>query len=760
MSSPDPTLLLQDLLSPPAKDDNHKETLQLITYHLSSLPLDSPHLHLITLIGRYTLSSPSLWPKSTQSTSRQQSATSWNSLIAIYSAFFQAILLRLDSISREVGNGFRARRTVSKYLAALSEGLWLDQVRRKGQEDWGTVDPVNRLLVVSAVLAALHEWKRRKERLWVGGRGMLDRVESEAGKAWQEWVQCGDTRDQLPAWLAAQTVPSISTPVLAKDFPSTTMLEYLTEQFSAVFDEGNLFTSPPLAADLQQTTEGLTWRSQSPSHSLLSQIVQAPLFGILGPLSRSLGRLISSNANLATSYDQSISEPAVLAIKDLSHTLSTVTTRLSSGWASTPWSDLVEDSALSPSTRSETQPWTILKSLLFAQTLIYSNLLEVVSSNSTDRDEEPTSGQRELARESVVALGRTYFVASRFGQGGFKAWRAVLAGLVDVAAAPSPSLSSLGEDRLSPAEQLGREMEPAFGDEGDGTHSRLVDRAEAAFWMNTVEQVMEELSDSYVEENVLVRCKPYLEVSKYSEPFESAHSVVLAIFSSGKASVPDLCPWYTNLLLKLPSLSPTQLRLAYSTMIQSVSSVDDKLAWWSIQQLTSSIEQLPFASSSDNSPRLLTEQADRPLVRDLSEDTEDAVPSMLPPNPEKEDSTPVTIESRALTLPRGSLLLTLISLLPSVNLVLFRPLLDEIFRLVDLESTASDGRQAVGQWTFEVLGTGMDVVKREEGVRWWMENGQDLLNGSRLRSREEQKFEVEEMEKEQVETQPDLKMEL
>jgi len=98
-------------------------------------------------------------------------------------------------------------------------------------------------LITSAVLAALQEWKRRKERLWVAGRGMLDRMESELGKAWQEWFENGgklslslllsetpleadsisqpDPRDSLPAWLAAQTISSITTPVLARDFPST-----------------------------------------------------------------------------------------------------------------------------------------------------------------------------------------------------------------------------------------------------------------------------------------------------------------------------------------------------------------------------------------------------------------------------------------------------------------------------------------------------------------------------------------------------------
>lgn len=330
------------------------------------------------------------------------------------------------------------------------------------------------------------------------------------------------------------------------------MLEYLNEQFSAVFDQGALFTTPSLADDLEQTPEGLSWLRNSPSHAHITRVVQSPLFAILGPLSRSIGRLLSANASLASSFDQSTAESAVSAIRDLSHTLSKVTTQLSSGWATTSWSDHTEDSGLSPSTRSETQPWTILKSLLFAQTLIYSNLLEVVSSNSTEFHDEPTSGQRELARESVVALGRTYFVASRFGQGGFKAWRAVLAGLVDVAASPSPARSQTGGDLLSPAEQLVRELEPALGDELEGTHSRLVDRAECTFWLNTAEQVMEKLSDPYVEETVIMQsCCSYLETWKYAEPFESSHSVVLAIFTSRKACIPEIARWYTELLFKV-----------------------------------------------------------------------------------------------------------------------------------------------------------------------------------------------------------------
>ncbi|GAA5928485.1 uncharacterized protein JCM15063_003891 [Sporobolomyces koalae] len=737
MSSPDPTLLLQDLLSPPAPNDDQQRTLRLVSYHLASVPLESPHLGTIALIVRYALTSTSLWAGTSRDQHYQRDEAGVARAIAIHTAFFQATLLRLDAISQDVGQGYRARRAVSSFLSTLSSGLWADAVLEGDERETGWVEPVHRLLVASAILAALQEWKRRKEKLWVGGRGMLDRIESETGRAWQDWItHGGKSLDQLPAWIAAQTIPAVSPSSLAKEFPSTSLLNYLADEFAAVFNDGDLFTSPPLIADLRQAEEGLDWPETSTSYAHLSRATQTPLFGLLGPLSRALGRLLSSNAELASRYDPALAEPAVAAIRSLSHSVFLVTTRLSSGWAATPWSELVDDSALSPPTRSRTQPWTILKSLLFAQTLIYSSLLEVVSSTASDAEDEPTVTQRELAREAVVALGKTYFVASRFGQGGFRAWRAVLAGLVDVAAAPSPSSAALGHDRISPAEQLAREMETTEGDDPKGRHSNLVERAEATFWMNTVEQVMEELSDSYVESTVLRRAKPYLEEATYPESFESAHSVVLAIFSSGKACVPAFVPYYTQLLLLLPDLSATQLRVAYSTMVRSASIADDALAWWCIRELLAAIDRLPVSvPPSERSLLLLPATHQTPSMRDLSEDSiQDSASTTSPAA--NDTIAPPTLETRALELPRGNLLLTLISLLPTVNFVLFRSLLGEISRLVKLEPVEHDGRKALAEWIFDVLGSGMDVVKREEGIRWWLENGRSLLEAEKLDSGE------------------------
>jgi hypothetical protein len=168
-------------------------------------------------------------------------------------------------------------------------------------------------------------------------------------------------------------------------------------------------------------------------------------------------------------------------------------------------------------------------------------------------------------------------------------------------------------------------------------------------------------------------------------------------------------------------------------MVSSISSFDDALAWSCIQELVSAINQRPIAATSNTSMAAIAVRATSPRLRDLEEDSGSGdTDSPAVTNLEPDEPPASTVETRALTLPRGALLLTLISLLPSVNLVLLRSLLTEISRLVDLEPAEHDGRRALGQWTFEVLGSGMDVVKREEGVRWWLEHGAELLDGKKV----------------------------
>lgn len=282
----------------------------------------------------------------------------------------------------------------------------------------------------------------------------------------------------------------------------------MTAVCSSAFADGQAFSQPSLATDLTDTADGLLWPKGSASYAALNSLITAPIFASLGSLSRALGRSLEAAALQAGSSDRTVSSPALPAIHRFSTSLLATTSRLAQGWASTAWADVEDESKLAPETREATAPWTLLKTLLFAQTLIYSSLLEVVSmSNSAQTG--PTTVQRSLATEAVRALSKTYFVALKFGQAGFPAWRAVLAGLIDVVTVPLPAHSSR-TNVTSAAEELVRSLEVSRGAAAgtDGRHRRSIDRAGVTFWMNTAEQVMAQLGDGYVETQVLQRCRP------------------------------------------------------------------------------------------------------------------------------------------------------------------------------------------------------------------------------------------------------------
>ncbi|BGP39922.1 hypothetical protein JCM10450v2_003899 [Rhodotorula kratochvilovae] len=754
MATTDATLVLQDLLSPPSAAVPPATLSQLVALHLASVPLAAPHLALVGLLVRYTAQSPALWAASAPS--------SWDCHLLAYEAIRQGVLLRLDTLARpppdpasssappaqsKTNPGWSARRALHTFLREVYAGLWADPTASPALvAGEGGVDPLVRLTLASGVLAALQEWKRRKEKLWVGGASGLDRAEKEAGRAWTEWCEAktpaGDADlERLPAWLAAQTVPFVRPETLAADWPAPALLTRLTDAFSAAFARGYAFSDPPLAADLTQTAEGLEWTVPSPSHSHISALVQQPLFVALGPLSRAIGRALEATALTARSRNNATAQSSLSAIHFLSTTLLAVASCLSTGWAATPWSDHLDESSLSPPTRTQTAPWTLLKSLLFAQTLIYSSLLDVVSASpgSSSPDTPPTALQRTLASTGVRALAKTYFVALRFGQSGFQAWRAVLAGLVEVVAAPLPE-GAESASSPSPAEALVRSLQPPTA----GPHDRAVERAEATFWMNAAEQVMRALGDEYVERVVLRGCRPYLDDATYRDSFEAAHSVVLAVLATGKHCVPDLAPWYINLLLQsYPSLlSPTQLRLAYATTVSAATAAgDDALAWWCIEELLARIDALPLALPAAAVEEGAPAAAPRAPLRDLAETP--VPPTEAAPEIAAEDATVTPREERALSLPRGALLLVLPSLLPSVSLALLPQLLSALEARVRLEPRGSDGREALVETTFEVLGVGMDAVKRAEGVRWWLERGRGLLVGGPVAEEEEEAGEAD-----------------
>ncbi|KAL8279383.1 hypothetical protein RQP46_008195 [Phenoliferia psychrophenolica] len=711
---PDATLLIQDLLSP-ASTALAAATPALISYHLSTLALAPPTL--LTAVVETLTTSPSLWRGNATRSSLDGGwpTLNWARAKEVFDAVRNGVVYRAGELTKQHGTGWTARRRFSTFFDAYFAGVNADP----------DAHPAVRLLLASAALAALQIIKGRKDKLYVGGSSLIGRNEKEVLEAWDayfgaapetgvgEWSGPGrgefelhqaDGDEVLPAWLAAQTLPMMSVDSL-KAGPLPGLLSILSYAFSSSFSHGNLFAS--LTSDLSPTPTGLHWNVPSPSHTTLTHLLASPLFTSLGPLSRSVGRCLEAAGSLAT-------PASIAALRSTADGAERVANRIHREWASCAWSDASSDEAFDEETREHKEPWTALKSLLFSLTLVESSLLVVLA------PQPATPLKRELARQALRTLGLTYFVTMKFGVEGFGAWRGVWSGLVEIVRGDEES-----------CEQLMRELQPpAVGK----LHEREVERSVATFYLNAAEQLMKPLPNAHVEDPVLRCCRPYLENTLHRETFESAHSVLLAIFATEKGCASALAPWYTALLLRAyPTLMTTsQLRLAFTTMVGCLSNSDDALAWYCVQELISTIANLP-PSPTSNTALLESTPPSRSLspVTDLT--STDASPepptsrdfSDAPPTRLDEASTLSPLETLALQLPRGHLLLTLIDQTTAVNLVLLRSLLDRIWDFVR-EEEEGEAKDALVKVFFGTLGEGLDATKREEGVRYWMERGEEL----------------------------------
>lgn len=274
------------------------------------------------------------------------------------------------------------------------------------------------------------------------------------------------------------------------------LLSLLSYAFSATFSHGNLFAS--LSSDLSPTPAGMHWNIPSPSHTTLTALLASPLFTSLGSLSRAIGRCVEAAGAAA-------SPATIAALRSTADGAERVATRVHREWAACPWSDLSSEAAFDPESRERTEPWTALKSLLFALTLVQSSLLVVLAPTPA------TPLKRELARQALRTLGLTYFVTLKFGVEGFGAWRGVWSGLVEIVRGDPEACEQLMRE-LQPT-VVGEfpfvvEIEVADAERTGRVHDREVERSVATFYLNAAEQLMKPLGDASVEDPVLRCCRP------------------------------------------------------------------------------------------------------------------------------------------------------------------------------------------------------------------------------------------------------------
>ncbi|KAG2113665.1 hypothetical protein BD769DRAFT_1490433 [Suillus cothurnatus] len=365
---------------------------------------------------------------------------------------------------------------------------------------------------------------------------------------------------------------------------------------------------------------------------------------------------------------------ALPLISEAYEKLNSITAHVVTDWFPTALSGATGQSLLSPDAREVTTAiWATLKTLLFSVIMIteagLSALVYIPSSSAV------------LPRNSTLAvivlqtLSHLSFVIAQFGGAGHGAFDE-LKRLFYLA------LDVLGSDVAESNEYARRLCDVKSGLDPPLAHPFY--QAKKAFALSAIEQLVPVLNELIIQELVLPTCLPHLSDTSHRETFESAHSVILAIFASHAQKASEstsqqrggftrkIVPFYANCLIDNSvqgRLSTLQLRLAYAALVRSAASVADlSLAWFCIDCLLAAI------ASTD----------------------------------EHDDER------------KHRLQLTLISCVPSVPLALLPRLLDPIRSFMDAAQDEKD-RQELIDALFEEIKVRVGDKEKEYMIRWWGE---------------------------------------
>ncbi|KAF4577230.1 hypothetical protein EYR36_005217 [Pleurotus pulmonarius] len=547
--------------------------------------------------------------------------------------------------------------------------------------------------------------------------------------------------------------------------PLQTLSRLLASSIEATFQSGTYLSK--LGASCTLAQDGSLSVSTAFNDSILAMSA-SPLFVNIGPLSRLTARTISTLMNVQPREGLLAADAALI-------TLQNVTDRVKNGWEESLLGGLTSDEMTPEVQALSTNVWTTFKTMLFSAVMISKEVLQEAvyvspTSYQPSFDGSKNTAPSDLALLTLRSLYNLSFVVYEFGGvasltsadqgGGFKELKETFYLALDNL---TGQLLLDADDQLpgrrSQVEAWTREIcaqiRATMPVQSAGAMVGLQNlrtqvlvncrRAKTAFVLATIEQLIPVLSAGSLQDWVLPICLPILEDDEHREAYESAHSVLLAIFSSRaqdllatphdidpypSANTHDmserqthklatnidttiavrLLPLYTSYLIESSrqgKLNVHQLRLAFSTVVRFASA--------SVKATTS---EEPTSTAEKYGLTWYCIEALLNAIRDLS------------------DERTRSQSLGAYDDHRHRLHLMLISTIPSLPLDLLPRALDEIraiiiqgrkrhidlgstpARLADREARCKELNQAL---LSEIL-EGVGDLEKDFVMRWWYDN--------------------------------------
>ncbi|KAG8969381.1 hypothetical protein FRC03_003072 [Tulasnella sp. 419] len=587
------------------------------THYLSTLPDEY-----LPSLCHAIVTSPSLWQDPTQSEAR---------LLGFAGVFHSATALKYSSVNTLHGEGILSNRSVRRDMSE-----WLKQV----------VDGLSvlnaRFDVRLAVFTGLLRGVREQQS--------LDGVSSRAKIEDQIVLACLEATGEhsSPDWVEQFGIHRISSPHAA---PST--LQFLSQalqllpgrkirlldlqgiiksvlgKYSACFSEGHFLWN--LDESLSTNIEGqIVIQKTTPFAAALKKISSDPFYSVIGPSSTLIATCITHLPDAmggTTSW---------MVFEELVDTLQTHAATLSEAWSRSKLADVLKEEQLATESREvTTHLWTIFKSVLFSNILMFQSILDLLLF-----DQPQNHHSIPIPSKILTTLFYLSFITSKLGpgssaQGGtFVEQRKVFFTALDVLEKDSDAAKHW--------------LEGVSDKVDDKVPSKTVSQSQISFFLISAEQLIPILDEGIVENLVLPKAQPYLLDPSQREMFESAHSFVLSIFSNHSKMEDDwnpenkftkdkiagqLAPFYLNCLLTNSSeggMSTEQLCLAFSSLLNSARHLDLALAQLCIDKVWDKIEAVAAGSNPEQSSS--QEQAHKlrlALVSSISAASSRLLPDLL-----------------------------------------------------------------------------------------------------------------------------------
>ncbi|KIJ59494.1 hypothetical protein HYDPIDRAFT_118489 [Hydnomerulius pinastri MD-312] len=426
------------------------------------------------------------------------------------------------------------------------------------------------------------------------------------GQEFQPVTEGGEDALTLPLIVSSQALLLVP-PEKFVALPLPQMLSLVLRTITRTFVSGTFISSFPSSLEPHPDYR-IYIKPESPFFEQITAIASSHAMQHMG----SLSKLCSRTLSLFLDHRPKLALPRM---QEAFVSLESVARNVEAGWLATNLAGIEEES-IAPETRPLTASiWTVLKTLLFSTIMV----AEAGLSCTPYLPQTLTHSSPSHALRILRTLSHLSFIIEKFGGAGHGAF-------TELKRAFYLALDILAADGGESEQFVKGVCDEVWQGGYAGTHS--VQRAKKAFALAAVEQLVPVLSIGIIEAFVLPFCSPHLNDATHRETFESAHSVVLAIFSScskralentgtvsstneqggtstsavDSAFTEKMIPFYTQCLIDNSSegkLTTPQLRLAYAALVKSASqSPDASLAWFCLDTLLSFC-QTPSSSTED-----------------------------------------------------------------------------------------------------------------------------------------------------------------